>query len=157
MIQRALPFLAALLLAGCLGTTEAPPTEDAPETDDSGYVFDDAENAPEGADEAAESPAEEAPQGAEEAPQAEAEPAKPDPNAAFRLECTKRKGSLSKLKSGAFVCVTRTRDANRRCVSAGECDGACLARSGTCAPVKPLVGCHEILTNRGARATVCVE
>ena len=59
--------------------------------------------------------------------------------------------------SGGFVCYERTRDADRACSASTECDGMCLARSRTCSPVKPLFGCHEVLTRLGARATLCID
>lgn len=56
-----------------------------------------------------------------------------------------------------FTCFRQTSDANRPCLSADACDGLCLARSRTCAPVTPLFGCHEILTSEGVRQTRCLE
>ncbi len=58
---------------------------------------------------------------------------------------------------GAFACFRRTPDAGKRCTSAGDCSGACLARSGTCAPLDPLIGCEEVLTASGARAMLCLD
>lgn len=58
---------------------------------------------------------------------------------------------------GAFVCFRRTRDAGARCTRATDCSGACLARSGTCSPLDPLIGCQEVLTDTGARAMLCVD
>lgn len=58
---------------------------------------------------------------------------------------------------GAFLCFRRTRDAGQRCSNATECSGACLARSGTCSPLDPMIGCQEVLTSTGARATLCVD
>lgn len=58
---------------------------------------------------------------------------------------------------GAFVCVRRTPDAGKSCSRATDCSGACLARSRTCAPLDPLVGCQEILTASGARAMQCLD
>jgi hypothetical protein len=58
---------------------------------------------------------------------------------------------------GAFTCIRRTPDAGKRCTSANDCSGACLARSQSCAPLDPLIGCQEILTASGARAMLCVD
>lgn len=58
---------------------------------------------------------------------------------------------------GAFVCYTPMRDAGKPCSRGTDCDGLCLARSRTCAPVDPFIGCHETLTNSGLPATVCLE
>jgi len=58
---------------------------------------------------------------------------------------------------GSFVCYRQTRDAGKSCSNANQCEGLCLAKSRSCAPVRPLFGCNEILTSLGAPATVCVE
>lgn len=59
--------------------------------------------------------------------------------------------------AGTFVCYTPTPDANKRCTTGTDCVGLCLARSRTCAPVTPFLGCHETITDGGFPATVCVE
>lgn len=83
-----------------------------------------------------------------------------DPQAAAhgREACEKRGGTWSKSGAeGAFLCFTPTRDANKHCTKESDCDGLCLARSQTCAPIKPFIGCHEILTDLGVRATLCTD
>jgi len=57
----------------------------------------------------------------------------------------------------AFTCYRQTRDANKPCTKASDCQGFCLARSRTCAPQTPFFGCHEILSASGARQTICTE
>jgi len=57
---------------------------------------------------------------------------------------------------GRFVCYTDTRDAGRSCTSSNDCEGLCLARSASCAPVTPLFGCNDVLTG-GGQATICVD
>lgn len=59
--------------------------------------------------------------------------------------------------STSKTCIKRTRDGGQQCRKENDCDGLCLARSGTCAPVKPLFGCNEILQDDGRRATLCVN
>jgi hypothetical protein len=59
--------------------------------------------------------------------------------------------------SGAFVCFEQTRDAGRQCRRESDCESICLARSGTCAPIKPFFGCQDVLTDTGLRATLCVD
>jgi hypothetical protein len=59
--------------------------------------------------------------------------------------------------SGFFVCYQTTRDGGKSCDKGTECDGLCLARSRTCAPVKPLFGCQEVLTDGGVAATLCLD
>lgn len=56
-----------------------------------------------------------------------------------------------------FVCYQDTRDANKSCSAQSDCSTFCLARSRTCAPVTPFFGCHEILTDRGLPATICID
>ncbi len=59
--------------------------------------------------------------------------------------------------AGSFLCYMKTRDANKSCTRASDCDGLCLARSRTCAPIKPLFGCNDVLAENGALSTVCIE
>jgi len=59
--------------------------------------------------------------------------------------------------SGTFVCYEDTKDANKACTKSTQCEGYCLARSNTCTPIVPLIGCHEVLNSVGARSTVCLE
>lgn len=82
---------------------------------------------------------------------------KPDRNAVARAKCVAAGDIFSKTKTGAFVCVSRTRDSGKTCTGSNQCEGSCLARSGTCAPVTPLVGCHDIVTNNGGMSTVCID
>lgn len=76
-----------------------------------------------------------------------------------KARCEARNGIWGRAGEGGagFVCFTRTRDTNRTCERSTDCEGLCLARSRTCAPMTPFLGCHEILTESGARATVCTE
>ncbi|MEO0990928.1 MAG: hypothetical protein AAFX00_08275 [Pseudomonadota bacterium] len=55
------------------------------------------------------------------------------------------------------VCYVPEPDANKRCESADECSGYCLARSGTCTPVTPIFGCIEVFTSRGERVERCLD
>lgn len=59
--------------------------------------------------------------------------------------------------AGVMVCYRDTRDGGQACRASGDCEGFCLARSRTCAPVTPLFGCNEVLGVGGAPSTVCVE
>lgn len=157
-------LVAFLCLIGCLPTQEAGLTESGGETPEqsTGYVFDEDSSIPEKtsdegpqplaplADEVVESA------NAEPEPETEAE-TRPDPNSAARLACEERKGSFAKTGSGFFVCVKPTGEAMKSCSTANDCSSACLARSRTCAPITPLIGCHEILTKNGTRASVCLD
>jgi hypothetical protein len=67
------------------------------------------------------------------------------------------KGGQWAHQGGGEYCVTRPADAGRSCRSGADCAGDCLARSMTCAPAKPLLGCNEVLTGSGMKVTQCVE
>jgi hypothetical protein len=89
-------------------------------------------------------------------PAEEAAPAKP--KSALQLACEK-KGSLwvKAGKSTLMACVKTTRDSGKQCTNATQCESTCLARSGTCAPMKPLLGCNEVLQDNGVRVTQCID
>ena len=74
-----------------------------------------------------------------------------------QAECAAQGGSLAARRAGLFACTRPTRDSGRACRSETDCEGVCLARSMTCAPVTPLFGCHEVLDSRGARQTLCLD
>ncbi|WP_295073318.1 hypothetical protein [Tabrizicola sp.] len=95
-----------------------------------------------------------------------AEPApKPDlaempvtPKSEQQLACEKKKGRWARVGKGeGRACVFQTKDSGKRCERESQCDSVCLARSGTCAPFKPMYGCNEILQDNGARVTLCLE
>ncbi len=82
----------------------------------------------------------------------------PDLFATQRADCAKEGGRWGVGGgSSVFVCYLQTPDANKQCRAASDCEGLCLARSRTCAPIKPFLGCHEVLTDTGQRATLCVN
>jgi len=74
-----------------------------------------------------------------------------------QAECVATGGTLAERRAGLFACTRPTRDNGRACRSGADCEGVCLARSMTCAPVTPLFGCHEVLDSRGARQTLCLD
>jgi len=59
--------------------------------------------------------------------------------------------------SDAFYCLNAAKDAGKTCSASSDCQSACLARSHTCAPVKPLLGCNAILTSEGMEVMQCIE
>jgi hypothetical protein len=72
--------------------------------------------------------------------------------------CQRRGGVWSKIGEGeARACLRRTRDAGKQCDADRDCQGVCLARSGTCAPVDPLFGCNDVLQDDGRRMTLCLN
>ena len=80
------------------------------------------------------------------------------PKSAEQLLCEKTKGQwLSAGDTGANYCASLTRDGGKQCHKKGDCQGQCLARSGTCAPIIPLYGCNEILEKDGGQVTMCID
>ena len=76
----------------------------------------------------------------------------------LRGECEATGGRFSPGgTAGGLVCHRTPADANRQCRKQSDCSTQCLARSGTCAPVAPLFGCNEVLTDQGQRVTLCVD
>jgi hypothetical protein len=103
-----------------------------------------------------------------EDPAAEAEPADaavPEAEAApvvvkspEQIQCERRGGTWARAgRSEARTCVKQTRDGGKQCSRGTQCEGLCLARSGSCAPVTPLFGCNEILEDDGRRVTLCID
>lgn len=43
------------------------------------------------------------------------------------------------------------------CQRASDCSTACLAKSHTCAPVSPLIGCQDLIDDQGRTVTQCVN
>jgi hypothetical protein len=75
-----------------------------------------------------------------------------------QLRCERRGGVFAASgDSDLRTCVKRTRDSGKRCDQEKDCQGRCLARSQTCAPIDPLLGCNEILQDDGAAVTLCIE
>ncbi len=56
-----------------------------------------------------------------------------------------------------LICQRRPKDGGKACRTGADCEGVCLARSMTCAPVVPLLGCNEVVTASGLRVTECVD
>lgn len=87
---------------------------------------------------------------------AEAPP--PELKSERQIACEREGGTWARTGSGDLrICVYSTRDGGKRCTRESDCEGLCLARSGTCAPIRPLLGCNEILQDNGARVTQCIE
>ncbi len=76
-----------------------------------------------------------------------------------QLRCERRGGSFSSVAEGSNTktCVQRTRDGGKRCDQESDCQGRCLARSMTCSPIDPLLGCNEIIQDNGAAVKLCIN
>lgn len=92
----------------------------------------------------------------EAAPPADEGPKAPKPAAQVLCENSGGQWAVAG-ESGAFACVKPTRDGGKVCKKQGDCQGMCLARSGSCAPFMPLLGCNEVLDKDGRRVTLCIE
>lgn len=73
------------------------------------------------------------------------------------VACRKAGGNWSKVGKAGHTCLKSTRDSGKSCTSGKQCEGLCLARSGTCAPFKPMFGCNEIFQDDGQRVTLCID
>jgi hypothetical protein len=82
----------------------------------------------------------------------------PEPLSPAALACQRKGGTWAGTGAeGQKACVRTMPDAGQTCRSGADCDGACLARSGTCAPIDPLFGCHDLLDDLGRRVTRCLD
>jgi hypothetical protein len=77
--------------------------------------------------------------------------------AAERAACEARGGSLRALGASLMFCQRQTGDAGKACTRADDCEGVCLARSRSCAPLTPLAGCNDILTSAGTVVSECLQ
>ncbi|MDP4031787.1 MAG: hypothetical protein Q8P60_02840 [Pseudorhodobacter sp.] len=85
-------------------------------------------------------------------------PAAPAVKSAEQIACERKGGSYANVgQSTARTCIRPTRDNGKQCKRESDCEGACLARSQTCAPVTPMLGCNDILQNDGRRVTLCID
>ena len=72
-------------------------------------------------------------------------------------QCEAKGGRWGEGLKGTMTCFQKTRDANDPCETKNDCEGFCLARSRSCAPVTPLFGCNDVLGVGGAESTVCIQ
>jgi len=88
-------------------------------------------------------------------------PAAPPPPEAVKspsqIACEKTGGRFAKAgNSTTFVCARETRVGCKSCRRETDCEGLCLARSRSCSPITPVLGCQESPTQDGLRVTECV-
>jgi hypothetical protein len=98
--------------------------------------------------------------------QTEVEPDETTNLAPVGSEVVERERQQCQAKGGTFgrgglantnICFTTPKDANKFCNGLDDCEGLCLARSRTCAPLVPLFGCNEVIVQPGQTATICVD
>jgi hypothetical protein len=88
-------------------------------------------------------------------------PAAPPPPEAVKspsqIACEKTGGRFAKAgNSTTFVCARETCVGGKSCRRETDCEGLCLARSRSCSPITPVLGCQESLTQDGLKVTECV-
>jgi hypothetical protein len=88
-------------------------------------------------------------------------PAAPPPPEAVKspsqIACEKTGGRFAKAgNSTTFVCARETCVGGKSCRRETDCEGLCLARSRSCSPITPVLGCQESPTQDGLRVTECV-
>jgi hypothetical protein len=95
----------------------------------------------------------------ETAAPAEATPAISEPlKSPSQIACEEDGGTWARAGAGGGMsCVRQTRDGGKQCDSKTECQGECLARSRTCAPIQPLFGCNAVLMDNGAEVSLCID
>ena len=91
----------------------------------------------------------------------DAEPVPTEPAAVKsqgQQRCEARGGVYANVSGeGARACVQPTRDGGKSCRRESDCEGQCLARSQSCSPIEPLLGCNDVLQQNGATVTLCVN
>ncbi|MEO8530156.1 MAG: hypothetical protein ABI459_02955 [Deltaproteobacteria bacterium] len=71
-------------------------------------------------------------------------------------KCTRTGGIWSTLsETQVNLCVQPTGQGAQSCQTRSDCKGECFAKSKTCAPYKPLIGCNEVIGANGATQTLC--
>ena len=77
---------------------------------------------------------------------------------ASQIACEDEGGTWARAgEGGGMSCIRPTRDGGKQCDSKTDCQGECLARSRTCAPVQPLFGCNAVLMDNGAEVSLCID
>jgi hypothetical protein len=83
-----------------------------------------------------------------------------DPDAQTRAEqsCLAGGGTFGTGgRAGLNVCYEIPKDAGKSCSKSTDCESQCLARSRSCAPLKPVFGCSTILDSAGREVTLCID
>ena len=81
----------------------------------------------------------------------------PDLLSEQRMACEREGGRWGPSPAGGSTCYRNLSDAGKQCRGENDCQGVCLARSGTCSPITPFFGCHEVLSSTGVVQTLCLE
>jgi hypothetical protein len=154
-VMRWLAVLAVVMLSACVpGQGASDLSSAAPEASPLAAAVIETTSLDEPAAQPAPAPDEAAPA----APEATAEVAPTLSASPEEARCFRTGGTWAAVgQSGAKACVTLTRDAGKACTRQSQCEGYCLARSGTCAPITPMFGCNDILQDDGREVTLCLD
>lgn len=76
---------------------------------------------------------------------------------AAQASCERGGGTWAKVGSLGRICVKQTGQGAKSCDRKSDCKGECLAQSGTCSPIAPLMGCNDVLDDAGRRMTQCLQ
>ncbi len=75
-----------------------------------------------------------------------------------KAKCTEAGGTWQRKRNGAWICMTKTADANLPCDTSQECQGICMYYKGKtrgfCSRFTPFVGCAQEYEN-GKHFNVC--
>ncbi len=74
-----------------------------------------------------------------------------------RQQCLSGGGRWAGSPGHGMLCFHTPPDAGQSCSRAFQCTAGCLAKSRTCAPVTPLIGCQDLLDDQGRVITQCVN
>lgn len=74
-----------------------------------------------------------------------------------KASCQRSGGEFAGTPGKAMLCFHTPPDAGRQCNKDTDCTAGCLAKSHTCAPISPLIGCQDLLDDEGRTVTQCVN
>lgn len=74
-----------------------------------------------------------------------------------KARCERTDGRWGGKQGQTMLCFHTPPDAGKACSKASDCSAGCLAKSRSCAPVTPLIGCQDLLDDDGRVVTQCVN
>ncbi|WP_127900573.1 hypothetical protein [Solirhodobacter olei] len=77
--------------------------------------------------------------------------------AASKSRCEATGGRWAGKPGAGMLCFRTPPDAGKLCRRASDCTSGCLAKSRTCSPVTPLIGCQDLLDESGRVVKQCVN
>lgn len=74
-----------------------------------------------------------------------------------KAACERGGGQWAGKPGKGMLCFRTPSDAGKACDRGNQCSAGCLAKSHTCAPITPLLGCQQLLDDYGQTVTQCVN